>query len=162
MALLLLLVLGAPPAAGSNLLNKWGTARLARAHPTCNEVSTSIGSTMVLQRAPESAVVFGSVCGKLSGANSVSVAVDGGAPTTAPIAPGSHSWEVKLPPQAGGLKPHTLKISGGSFVAGPGFNLAAANSRGPNVLCCGSCGSRRTPWHPVEDPLDHLHIENAL
>ena len=39
----------------------------------------------LLQRAPASAVVYGSVCGRLAGAQSVSVSVDGGAPTTAAI-----------------------------------------------------------------------------
>ena len=82
---------------------------------TCNEVSTSLGSHMVLQRSPESAVIYGSICGKLNGAKNISVTVDGGEPTVVSIAPGSRSWEVKLPPQVGGLKSHAIKISGGSF-----------------------------------------------
>ena len=126
--LLLLLGTAAPLAAGAQHAGQFmspkltdqrrGTgAALPAAPPTCNEVSTSLGSHMVLQRSPESAVILGSVCGKLAGAKSVSVAVDGGAPTTVPIASGSSSWAVKLPPQVGGLKPHTVKISGGSFAA---------------------------------------------
>jgi len=111
-----LLLLGALGAAEPHLTNnQLHGAASAAAAPTCNELSTSLGSHMVLQRAPEHAVVFGSVCGKLAGAKSVSVVVDGAAPTTVPIAPGSLSWAVKIPPQAGGVMPHTLKISGGAF-----------------------------------------------
>jgi sialate O-acetylesterase len=72
---------------------------------------------MVLQRAPESARVFGSVCGGLANATSVSVDVDGGAPTTVPIVAGATSWAVSLPPQPASLAPHTLRVRGGeSFV----------------------------------------------
>ena len=90
-------------------------AAAAAAGPPCMELSNAFGDHMVLQREPESAVVYGSVCGKLAGAKTVSVAIDGGAPTTARIAPGATTWEVKLPPTAASLKPHTLKISGGTY-----------------------------------------------
>ena len=75
-----LLLLGALGAAEPHLTNNQlhGAASAAVA-PTCNELSTSLGSHMVLQRAPEHAVVFGSVCGKLAGAKSVSVVIDGAA-----------------------------------------------------------------------------------
>lgn len=67
---------------------------------------------MVLQRAPERAVVYGQVCGGLAGAAAVSVSIDGGPPTTTALAAGARSWQVALPPQPGGLEPHTVTIKG--------------------------------------------------
>jgi sialate O-acetylesterase len=111
--LLLLSPLAASAAASSLPPSPW----LSRPppSPSCHEVSTSIGSHMVLQRAPQSAVIYGSVCGKLAGATQVSVSVDGGPPTSAPVSSGSKSWSVSLPPQPGGLKPHQITIRGGSL-----------------------------------------------
>ena len=111
------------------MLHPWIVLRLATAAlwpratpldmgaPACHEVSASIGSHMVMQRAPESARVFGSVCGGLAGASTVSVALDGGPPITVSIAAGATSWSVSLPPQSASLVPHTLRVQGGaSFV----------------------------------------------
>lgn len=98
----------------------------------CMELSNAFGSHMVLQRGPEAAVVYGSVCGKLAGAKSVSVTLDGGAPTTATIAPGATAWSVKLPPTPASHTPHTLKVHGGSFEATLSDVLF-----GDSVLCSG-------------------------
>ena len=107
-----------PPAAAG----QWHPTTMTP-QPGCHEVSTSFGDHMVLQRAPEQAVVYGSVCGRLAGASSVSVSVDGGPPTTTTLAPGARSWQVQLPAQAGGLTPHTILVKGGG-TAGPAAFLA--------------------------------------
>ena len=70
---------------------------------------------MVLQRAPERAVLYGSVCGSLAGAQTISAIIDGGPATTVLIAAGSTTWKILLPAQVGGLTPHTIHINGGSF-----------------------------------------------
>jgi sialate O-acetylesterase len=128
----LALLLLPPPA---EALREWGIAVHAP-DATCNELSTSIGSHMVLQRAPEQAVIYGSVCGKLTGAKSISVSIDGGTPTTSPIT--SQSWQVKLPPQTGGLTPHTLKIAGGSL------NVTLDDVLfGDMILCSGQSNSKQ-------------------
>ena len=56
----------------------------------------------------------GQVCGRLAGAKTVSIAIDGGAPAVAVIKSTDKTWSVTLPPTAASLKPHTLKISGGA------------------------------------------------
>eukprot|EP01051_Picozoa_sp_SAG22_P006815 SAG22_NODE_460_length_10218_cov_5.663109_4_plen_239_part_00 len=83
--------------------------------PSCNEVSLAIGAHMVLQRAPERAVIYGTVCGKLKGATKVSVSVDGGAAVSVAIAAGASSWKVALEPVEGSLKPHTVRVTGGTL-----------------------------------------------
>ena len=104
----------------------------AAAAPPCMELSNAFGDHMVLQREPESAVIYGSVCGKLAGAKTVSVAIDGGAPTTETIAAGAKTWAVKLPPTAASLKPHTIKISGGDYTT-----TLADVLIGDSILCSG-------------------------
>lgn len=116
--------------------------------PRCMELSNAFGSHMVLQRAPESAVVYGSVCGKLAGAKSVSVTIDSGSPTTATIAPGATTWSVKLPPTPASLTPHTLKIQSGAFEATLSDVLF-----GDSVLCSGQVPAHRLPVRVVRCPI---------
>ena len=127
----------------------WGDS-FAAAAPTCNELSTSIGSHMVLQRAPEKAVIYGSVCGDLAGAKTVSASIDGGAPTTVSIASGDTTWQIALPPQEGGLVPHTIKVSGGQFAA----SLVDVMF-GEAVLCSGQSNSKEPSLsHTLVPPRD--------
>ena len=95
----------------ANSMGQWPVIQTPR--PGCHELSTSFGDHMVLQRAPEQAVLYGSVCGGLAGASSVTVSVDGGPATTTTLAKGVRSWQVQLPAQAGGLTPHTITVKGG-------------------------------------------------
>ena len=111
--------------------------------PGCHEVSTSFGDHMVLQRAPERSVIYGSVCGGLAGASSVSVSIDGGAETTVAIAKGAESWQVQLPAQPGGLTPHTVTVKAGSG----SFSTTLSDVLfGDAILCSGqSVSSAPTP-----------------
>ena len=129
---------------GDGDLPPWGLASRPAPTPNCNEISTSLGSHMVLQRAPESAVVYGSVCGKLAGATEVSVSIDDGPPTSAVITSGSTSWTVSLPPQPGGLTPHTVSVWGGSL------NVTLVDVLfGDVILCSGQVKVARASLHCI-------------
>ena len=114
-------------AASSDLGDAW-PAPPPHAAP-CSEVSSSIGSDMVLQRAPEQAVIFGHACGKLATAKTVSVSLDGGKPLSAPLRPEA-PWQVTLPPTPASHTPHTLRVSGG------GFDVTYTNILFGDVILC--------------------------
>ena len=80
-------------------------------------------------------MIYGSVCGELSGARNVSVSVDGGAPTVAAVAPAAARWSVQLPAMVGGLSAHTITVRGGHFEATLSDVLF-----GDTILCSGPCG----------------------
>ena len=97
---------------------------------------------MVLQRAPERAVIYGSVCGGLEGASSISASIDGGVATKAIIPAGATTWQIKLPAQQGGLTPHIIKVSGGSFSA-----TLVDVLFGESVLCSGQSNVSKAATH---------------
>jgi hypothetical protein len=113
-------------------------------HPlNCSEVSNALGSGMVLQQAPTSAVVWGTACGGLANVSSVSVTLlpepyDAGlgalVAVTVPVVEGR--WNASLPPVGGGFDTYTVVVEDGQRQNGFHQNLTGVLF-GEVVLCSG-------------------------